>query len=361
MAVAFHADAVEGTVGLHLPNGISARLIAATLSKRFTILTGLAGSGKTKLAQALADWFEAEAAEKPRTLVVPVGADWTNREPLFGYPDALTPGEYRLPASGALQFMMRAARDPVNPYFIILDEMNLSHVERYFADVLSSMESDQPIPLHESRDYEGRDWNGVPHEMKLPPNFFVIGTVNVDETTYMFSPKVLDRANVIEFTVSQTELADFLDNLAPVDLSQLAGGGVAYSQAFVEQAGRRDVSLDELGGTVKQDVKNALEGLFAALAPVGAEFGYRPAYEISRFIYFHAKVSGEGWKLDDALDAAVMQKLLPKLHGSKTKLGPVLAELKKVCVKEKYPLSTAKIERMELRLKQNGFTSYAEA
>jgi len=362
MAAAFRADATDESTCLHLPHGISARLIAAMLSKKFTILTGLAGSGKTKLAQAFATWLADRAqAAAVQVGLVPVGADWTNREPLLGYPDALSAGEYRLPASGALQLMMRAEKDPERPYFLILDEMNLSHVERYFADVLSAMESGQLITLHEERTYPGKDWNGVPHEINLPSNLFVIGTVNVDETTYMFSPKVLDRANVIEFTVTRGEISAFLDNPAPVDLSQLAGKGAAYAEAFVTEAGRKDIPLDEFGRTLKDSVKQMVEELFAALAPVGAEFGYRPAYEIFRFIYFHAKVAGDGWKLDDALDAAIMQKLLPKLHGSKTKLGPVLAELKKICTTGKYPLSAAKIERMELRLKQNGFTSYAEA
>ena len=185
------------------------------------------------------------------------------------------------------------------------------------------------------------------------------------ETTYMFSPKVLDRANVIEFAVSRAEIAGFLDNPVQVDLSKLAGKGISFAQALVQQASKRDVSLDEIDAIlkkeIKKDVKNALEGLFDALAPIGAEFGYRPAFEISRFVYFHAKVTGKDWKLDDALDAATMQKLLPKLHGSKSRLGPVLNVLKEICVKEKYPLSAAKIGRMEERLKQNGFTSYTEA
>ena len=71
--------------------------------------------------------------------------------------------------------------------------MNLSHVERYFADFLSALESGEKIPLHKNIVSE------IEQEMKLPNNLMVVGTVNVDETTYMFSPKVLDRANVIEF------------------------------------------------------------------------------------------------------------------------------------------------------------------
>ena len=88
----------------------------------------------------------------------------------------------------AYELIKNAEDDSENPYFLILDEMNLSHVERYFADFLSAIESGEEIPLYGNND-----------KLTLPDNLFIIGTVNVDETTYMFSPKVLDRANTIEF------------------------------------------------------------------------------------------------------------------------------------------------------------------
>lgn len=126
--------------------------------------------------------------------MVPVGADWTNREPLLGYPNALSEGEYVMPENGALELLIQAGKEENRnkPYFLILDEMNLSHVERYFADFLSVMESQEAIPLHPDTEI----WKKcrVPAKISLPSNLFIIGTVNIDETTYMFSPKVLDRA-----------------------------------------------------------------------------------------------------------------------------------------------------------------------
>jgi 5-methylcytosine-specific restriction endonuclease McrBC GTP-binding regulatory subunit McrB len=298
--------------------------------------------------------------------VIPVGADWTSSEHIIGYADALRTPQAGAPGSyvtkRALELIRRASEPnrAAIPHFLILDEMNLSHVERYFADILSAIESAEPIPLHDGSPHV--DGKGVPVEsqLTLPANLFVIGTVNVDETTYMFSPKVLDRANVIEFTVSQSEIAKFLDNPTSVDLSQLTGKGNAYASAFVGQASREDVTAEDLGADRKAELNRVLNTLFNTLAPVGAEFGYRPAYEISRFVYFHATVSGSAWTLDDAIDAAIMQKVLPKLHGSKTKLQPVIDKLKPI-ITGKYKLSAAKITRMEERLKQNGFTSYTEA
>ncbi|MDZ8118201.1 hypothetical protein [Pontiella agarivorans] len=308
--------------------------------------------------------------------IISVGADWTSNENLLGYPDALKPKSYRKPDNGALDLILRAQADPENPYFLILDEMNLSHVERYFADFLSAMESGEAISLH---DDTGADWNGVPAKLTIPKNLFVIGTVNVDETTYMFSPKVLDRANVIEFRVSEDEMESFLANPAKPDLDAIAGQGAAYGKAFVAAAKQKDVSLDD---TTRAAVSKVLMAFFPPLKAAGAEFGYRTAHEICRFVYFHKELTSKDWKLETAMDTAIMQKLLPKLHGSKKKLGPVLTVLIWHCLKEEarpekmdtpvkdedliaanalYPGSLEKLARMRKRLAEHGFASFAEA
>ncbi|MDA3834984.1 MAG: hypothetical protein PF495_16480 [Spirochaetales bacterium] len=305
--------------------------------------------------------------------LISVGADWTSNENLLGYPDALKENSYRKPDNGALDFILRAKDDPENPYFLILDEMNLSHVERYFADFLSAMESGEAISLHADT---GADWNGVPAKLKIPKNLFVIGTVNVDETTYMFSPKVLDRANVIEFRVSDDEMKSFLANPMKPDLESISGHGVQYAKAFVAAAKQKDVPLD---AEARGQVSDVLMEFFPELKEAGAEFGYRTAHEICRFVYFYKEFSND-WKFESAMDAAIMQKLLPKLHGSKKKLGPVLAALIRLCLKEDarpesdpikdevltkgnalYPGSLEKLARMRKRLAEHGFTSFAEA
>lgn len=222
--------------GLLFEDRLLNRFVTALLAKPFVILTGLAGSGKTKLAQVFAEWI-CEKAEQ--MCIVPVGADWTNREALLGYPNALNEGEYVLPENGVLNLLMEANK-PENagkPYFLILDEMNLSHVERYFADFLSVMESQDRIPLHPDTEI----WKGckVPGKVGLPANLFIVGTVNIDETTYMFSPKVLDRANVIEFRVTSEEMERFLEHKTPVDLNNIRGKGAGMGEAFVEMAKNR--------------------------------------------------------------------------------------------------------------------------
>lgn len=342
--------------GLMLRSELIQRFVASLLAKRFMILTGLSGSGKTKLAHAFAAWIS-ESEEQYR--LVAVGADWTTNENVVGYQDALQPGVYRKPSNGALDVILRAESDPERPYFLILDEMNLSHVERYFADILSAVESGQEIALHSAAEdlkASEDDPLPVPSKLSLPQNLFIVGTVNVDETTYMFSPKVLDRANVIEFRATAGDIAAFLDAPTKVDMAALAGQGATFGAAFVAEAG----AAAQLDGTTAAELKARLTEIFGELAKIGAEFGFRTAHEITRFTHFHAKLTGNGWQFKDALDAQVLQKLLPKLHGSERRLGPVLQALEAFCETHQCAASLEKIRRMQDRLK-DGFTSFAEA
>lgn len=364
------------------------RILSSLASKNFMLLAGLSGSGKTKIAQALARWLETSSS---CARVVAVGADWIGNENILGYPDGLDKKSYIM--KPALDVVLHAAANLEVPHFLILDEMNLSHVERYFADILSAIESGEEIHLH--RDAE-RAAGGVfiPSEVELPRNLFIVGTVNVDETTYMFSPKVLDRANVIEFRMDADELAGFLSSPARPDLAKLKGKGATFGKAFVDAA-RNPVA-------VPVDVKAAYDAemllLFKALQAHGAEFGYRTAHETARFIHFYKLLGnhadGDAAWLSDAFDCVVFQKLLPKLHGSRAKLGPVLKKLWFLCVNDAagrgadaikaaeeaarstdkksepsvfvpagapYPLSAEKIGRMWRLLIENGFASFAEA
>lgn len=358
--------------GLQFNDKLVTRLAASLLTKPFVILTGLSGSGKTKLAQAFAMWI---CENNKQYCIVPVGADWTNREPLLGFPNALQEKEYVKPDNRVLDLIIDANNNPDKPYFLILDEMNLSHVERYFADFLSVMESKSKISLHSGNE----KWNGVPAEIGFQKNLFTIGTVNIDETTYMFSPKVLDRANVIEFRVTAKEMGGYLKSNFTVDLANLEGHGANMASSFVLIA--KDSSLE---AKETEELNITLLSFFSELKKTGAEFGYRSASEILRFASVVNKIELT-WSMSDIIDAAIMQKLLPKVHGSRRKLSPVLETLGALCLhiklKEgekienylypktekdiseliKYPLSFEKISRMYRNLLDNGFTSYAEA
>ena len=344
------------STGLIYSETLIKRLAFSLMAKPFVILSGLAGSGKTQLALAFAKCLSKNIEEQVCT--VSIGADWTNREPLLGYPNALNKGEYVMPESGVLQLLIRANDNPSKPYFLILDEMNLSVVERYFADFLSAMESGEPIKL-----WDGND--DVPAEIQLPKNVFIIGTINVDETTYMFSPKVLDRANVIEFKIAPNEMEQYLNEKKDIHLEKAYSACSDMAEDFVNKA-KSQIQIDN------NDEKTVLLSFFTELKKVNAEFGYRTVNEISRYLHF-----ADGDLEDDsAIDTAILQKLLPKLHGSRKKLVPVLTSLWKLCLNDgvakeidaefnkddfKYPESAEKIQRMYNAVVDNGFTSYAEA
>ncbi|WP_304518135.1 McrB family protein [Cecembia rubra] len=309
-----------------------------------------------------------------KRLLIPVGADWTNREPLLGYPNALNPDEYIKPENGALDLLIEANENPDLPYFLILDEMNLSHVERYFADFLSAMESGEEIFLHSNSD----SISDVPPKIRIPKNLFIIGTVNIDETTHMFSPKVLDRANTIEFRITPQEMSSFLDQVGEINMENLESKGAGMARSFLDMALDKSVPLEGMDG-----IKAELGKFFVELKKAGAEFGYRSATEILKLIDRLGKIDPD-LSEDAKLDIAIIQKLLPKLHGSRRKLSPVLSTLANLCLKEsirpekenasvegkvfemdadniKYPISHEKLSRMHKAAIENGFASFAEA
>jgi hypothetical protein len=269
----------------------------------------------------------AKLDSRPETLpvrhheIVSVGADWTSKESSLGFPDALNAGKY-VRATPILDLILRARNDPDAPYFLILDEMNLAHVERYFADFLSALESREKISLHGMK----ADMDGVPSTIELPRNLFIIGTVNVDETTYVFSPKVLDRANSLEFRVDDNDMTGLLTLDSSVDLASLTGAGRGFAKAFVVEASR-----DLVTPPAPERLAAEIMLLFRTLSEFGAEFGYRTAREIQRFFHFHSRLVGSEWTFDSALDAQISQKVLPKLNGSKRTLEPVLCALAVLC------------------------------
>lgn len=392
----FNEIAIE--FGLHLSDchleftpTVVTRLLSSLLSKRFLILTGLSGSGKTKLAVALAQWLTPNCYQ-----VIPVGADWTGNENVIGYPDGLNHQQFN--TTPILDLVLEAIENPKQPYVLILDEMNLSHVERYFSDILSCIESDESLTLYSGTLTERSTWRkslsgaSIPPQLAaFPPNLFIIGTVNIDETTYMFSPKVLDRAHVIEFRVSNAQIKQFLDNPQKPNMSLLRGKGTKYGQSFVA----RSQSAIECSQTLQQTLQSELLTFFKCLSTVGAEFGFRTALEMVRFVSFYIELNESTLTtITQSIDFVVLQKLLPKLHGSRTKLAPVLKQLWYLCItpidkrelnyddgtmlhssqsslqadpssavpaNAPYPASAEKIARMWKLLHANGFTSFAEA
>lgn len=348
--------------------------LASVLTKPLVILTGLSGSGKTQIALRFGEWLGPD-----RLYVAAVRPDWTGPESLFGYEDGLKPHHDGQPAWSAppvLDFMLRAARDPQHPYLLLLDEMNLAHVERYFADVLSGMESAHACLPDVQRGSDGI-WRlrSAGARVPFPRNLWIVGTVNVDETTYMFSPKVLDRANTFEFRVETADLS--VDSRKPHACSP---GDQALIRGLLSVA-RDDDWHATNAATFHADLAARLKQLHGVLSRYNLEFGHRVYFEALRFAALAEEVGLS--EQDDVLDRIVMQKVLPRLHGSRRRLELPLLALAHFCASlpdavesddrlpmlgleteptggSRLPLSYEKLIRMLRALRANQFASFTE-
>jgi len=370
-----------------------AAFYAALKTKGFVILSGLSGTGKTKLAQLFAELLcpcskchkskeetegEMQAESQKQTegecktcthLFLSVRPDWRDSKALLGYYNPLT-GNYE--STPLLRFLQQACedyknnKDKANPYFVILDEMNLAHVEYYFADFLSVLESGrdeegwtkEALRLHSfSQSLRDQDGNEIPPTLPLPPNLYIIGTVNIDETTYMFSPKVLDRAFTLEFRevnfsnyppegVDEEEAMRIAEQIRGEILDDLRNGGKFC--AMVADKNKVREALQNLGNK-----KAELEKLNGILQPYDLHFGYRVLDEIALFVQNAKEAPDVVGKLDEdeekakdkapdkapdkALDYAVLMKVLPKFHGPRQKLEKPLREVLKWAAEENVP------------------------
>jgi len=278
--------------------------------------------------------------------VIPVGANWTENRHILGFFNVILK-QYH--TTKPLNLLMNAKMDINSPYFLVLDEMNLSHVERYFADFLSGIESNEPIPLHNS-EYE----KTIPSSIEIPENLIVIGTVNVDETTYMFSPKVLDRANTIEFSTIPA-----LEYMSSENINENPKGNLEYLENPLSDINLRNSSINELKEKLT-DIKTSSAGNFwniltdeinnfqNGLRNSGFEFGFRVINEIVRFMYVSWKYEGKPIEWNNwerYYDAQIKQKILPKIHGSQRTLGDTLKNLMKMCFASEYVDAKSKSPR----------------
>ena len=329
--------------GFFFSHEILTRYYLALKTKPFVLLTGISGTGKTKIAQIFAQYIcqnENPGSLGERIAFVSVRPDWVDNKGILGFYNIL---DEKYHSTKILDLLLRAEKNPEKPYFVILDEMNLAKVEHYFSDFLSIMESrtdDNPvgeaIPLHSCDRANTINGMEVPGEINIPANVFFTGTVNVDESTYMFSPKVLDRANVIEFNeVNLKEYSSittrtehfFLNNAEVID-TFYDGSNSAFC--------RKDDYLHYL----EQHERNNeyLHDLVEILQEYNLHFGYRVVNEFSKFINL-ANDNLEEFKLDEAVDIQIVQKILTKFHGTRAKLEEPLINLFSFCYQERPPAS----------------------
>lgn len=334
-------------------------------SKPFVILAGTSGTGKTRLVKLFAEAIGAQMK------LVPVRPDWSDSSDLFGHTDLSNdfhPG-------AIIDFIKQAEWNKDTPHFICLDEMNLARVEYYLSDILSIIETRdrkangriETDPLLDETYFKRTEDQKKYGRVYLPENLYIIGTVNMDETTFPFSKKVLDRANTIEFSFV---------NL----MSRPAAGGTEAAQKLDNSFLKTDyLYLSECDDEDLIDgVCFNLEELNQILLKANLHVGYRVRDEIS--FYMMNNKNADLLTEEVAFDHEIMQKILPRIQGSSAAIKDVLSELFIKCAGDysgfagaaayeqmvsfldskscKYPNSAKKIAFMMRRYEEDGFTSY---
>lgn len=352
---------VLGDLPEALDSAFSRRYITALLAKPFVILTGNSGTGKTRISKQFAEYLEVTDTEGEKNwMIEPVGADWTDNARVLGFYNPLANnGAGKYEKTGIIKLIERANDNPQIPYFLILDEMNLSHVERYFSDFLSHMEtSDNPFNLD---GYKNKD-NGdeMTGKLNYPENLFVIGTVNIDETTYMFSPKVLDRANVVEFKPNKNDILNMFSSTSQKMKITAAKSSVA--EDFLRLAKEIRNGKNRVDEKYMAEVRHIFSEIYDITEKNGYEFAYRTVREIKQYISAAYELSDQWTDVEiyRAIDEQLLQKVLPKIHGNRKEIGTMLDELETICKqnRKELELSRRKIEQMKGKLVAVQYASF---
>ena len=315
-------------------------------SKPFVILAGTSGTGKTRLVRLFAEAIKAEYK------LVSVRPDWSDSSDLFGHVDL----NQKFVPGAIIDFVKQAELSPNKPYFLCLDEMNLARVEYYMSDILSAIETRRyesgmiiTDPVVSSVNYGNDTFSaGKYGKVILPGNLYIVGTVNMDETTFPFSKKVLDRANTIEFS--------YVDLLSMPSFSTATADKIVVTNEFLVS---KYITLNDCDAADREyigSVCTTLSRINGILEIANAHIGYRVRDEI----VFYMLNNREADLLDDnvAFDNQIMQKILPRVQGSSESIKTMLGELLKICESEKYEASAKKINFMIKRYEEDGFTSY---
>jgi hypothetical protein len=298
--------------------------VTALRTKPFVILAGVSGTGKTKLPRLIATFTGA-----PEPLRVAVRPDWTDSSDVLGYVDI----QRRFRPGVMLQQLRRAAGDVLNFHTCILDEMNLARVEHYLAEYLSAVEECVPWPTGGFRStpllahIQGEDdaeWS----TQFLPPNFGIVGTVNMDETTQAFSRKVLDRAFTIELSDIDLHVMGQLGGTTAG--SQLGRWPASWWLARYRRISDVPADCTEFDSILDRVIR-VLTQANTVLIQAQMQLGYRTRDEIALFVLNALDVQQSFRTLSnedvDPLDLAIMMKVLPRLVGSSNLMRQILSGL----------------------------------
>lgn len=332
---------------LHLDNNFIPYLTALR-TKPFMLLAGISGTGKSRIVRKLAQATTRQAYEKeedrwkdnrPENFeLIQVKPNWHNSMDVVGFYSNIS-NKYEF--TPFVEFIVKAWQHTDTPYFLCLDEMNLAPVEEYFAEFLSAIESrstdkdgnyvTDPIikPFKEFGEKEGKsmlvELFGMPDPidkdplatyfyekgLTLPPNLMVMGTVNMDETTFSFSRKVLDRAMSVE--MNEVDYDSFLSGES--DQFPLL---TEWNELLVNRPQQASEVKDQIDSGKVIEYLKAVNGLMEGTP---FKLGYRAANEALLYVSASNDFSGEEFKLERSLDEFTLMKILSRIEGDDNRLA----------------------------------------
>ena len=306
-------------------------------TKPFVILAGISGTGKSKIVRLFAESLGA-TRENNQFNMISVRPDWNDSTELIGYKNL----ESKFIKGKLTQIIEEASQNLDKPYFVCLDEMNLARVEYYLSDYLSVIESrkrDGEFIVTDSLIYDYEIEND--DSLKLPENLYLIGTVNMDDTTFQFSRKVLDRANTIEFSDVN------LESLFEHDTEEVGIISDVHND-FIKSTYLKTLDIELEHRSYAKEVNKKIIEINNILSKSQKQFAYRVRDEI--LFYMVENKKSDLLSEDEAFDYQIMQKVLPPICGSENSIKEVLINLFNfIC--EKDILNDSDIEEAENYLK----------
>ena len=337
----------ERTAIKDVDNSAYLSYITAIRTKPFILLAGISGTGKSRIVRRLAqatdniDLFKIDTdrwkCQKPANFeLIQVKPNWHNSMDVIGFKSNIPEAHYEF--TPFIEFVVKAWANLKTPFFLCLDEMNLAPVEEYFAEFLSAIESRslnekgeyETDPIVKALDSFGETIAGdmMKHfenigckvsietenifrkkGISLPPNLIVMGTVNMDETTFSFSRKVLDRAMSIE--MNEVDYDNFLSGKTEFNVPNL----VDINKKLID----RPISSQNIKDDIDSEtVMDFLSDINSVLEDTPFMLGYRAANEA--LLYVAADDELGKANLVAALDDFTLMKILSRIEGDESKL-----------------------------------------